>query len=341
MLRRARGIARAPHRRRALTALAAAALAVPLAACGVLGGSSGTGSTTANANQGALEKSTVKLSLVPVIDVAPVYIAQAKGYFAREGLTVQTTNANGGNDAIPSLVGGDVDVLFSNYVSLFSAEQAGAARLKLIADGYQAGPNTFILEVKGDSPIKRPSDLDGKSVALNTLNGIGELLTKSALTTAGADVNSIKFTPIPFPNMAAALDRDQVQAAWVSEPYITQAARQIGAVPLVDTASGPTADSPIGGYAVTEQFAKSNPRTVAAFQRAMSAAAKDATDRREVEAVLPTYANLNKETVSLLNFGVYPVALTPSRLQRVADLMLTNSFLKAKLDVAPMVVDAG
>ena len=52
----------------------------------------------------------VKMTLpVVALTTAPVYLAEAKGYFAQEGLTVDITMTGGGGPDIKALIAGDVD----------------------------------------------------------------------------------------------------------------------------------------------------------------------------------------------------------------------------------------
>jgi NitT/TauT family transport system substrate-binding protein len=119
------------------------------------------------------------------------------------------------------------------------------------------------------------------------------------------------------------------------EPYITDTAKALGARLVLDTAIGPTADLPVAGYASTAEFARNNPKTVAAFKRAIRRAQQICGDRQNVEKVLPSYAQVDPQTAVITGVGVYPTSEQPSpvRLQRVADLMQRFNLLSARLDV--------
>ncbi|MGP3911614.1 hypothetical protein [Nonomuraea sp. 10N515B] len=55
-----------------------------------------------------------------------------------------------------------------------------------------------------------------------------------------------------------------------------------------------------------------NPQTLAAFQRAFTKAQRLATsDRKEVEAVLPTYVKIDAATATQTSLGAYPTAVDP------------------------------
>ena len=318
--------------RRLVSVVASVLAAALVASCAALGGS---GSAPAP-GAGGVEKPVLRGGMLNIVDTASFFVAQQRGYFQAEGLAVEPVTAQGGASSVPGLLGGSLDVAFGNYVSFFLAQSQGIGQFTLISDGYQAGPDTFVMLARPDGAVRRPADLAGKRVAVNTFRNIVELNARSALQANGVDPATVQFVEVPFPDMAAALSTGRVDAASMVEPFITSASRSIGAVPILDTASGPTQDIPLAGYGTTARFARENPRTVAAFQRAMTRGQQAASDRRTVEEVLPTYIRIDQSTVSLINLGTYPQSLEATRLQRVADLMQEFGQTPGRFDVRPL-----
>ena len=58
--------------------------------------------------------------------------------------------------------------------------------------------------VKGSSSIRPPADLSGKTVAVNALRGVGEVMIKAALGKRGVKPNSVRLVAMAFPTMPAA-----------------------------------------------------------------------------------------------------------------------------------------
>ncbi len=326
-------------RRMAVRGIALATMLATVASCGLLGGKEQ--APQANSN-GQVEKAKITLGVLPILDVASVHVAIKKGYFAAEGLEVDLKVIQGGAAAIPGLVSKELDFTFGNWVSFFAAQSKDTAKnvdgIKLISDGYQAKPDMFLILAAGDSAIKGPADLAGKTIAINTFRNIAELTAKATLEAANVDVNTVKFKEMPFPDMQAAVQNKTVDAAFMVEPFITRAQRAAGQIKVLDAASGPTDNIPIAGYATTGDFAKNNPKTVAAFQRAMAKGQADATDRPTVEPLLVEYAKVDKETAGLVHFGAFPTTLDATRLQRVVQLMVRYGMLDKELDVKPMLI---
>ncbi|GAA1345764.1 ABC transporter substrate-binding protein [Saccharothrix algeriensis] len=324
--------------RKIVGGLSALAMLAVVSGCGLLGGSEEPAGSAAA--PGAVEKPKIKLGLLPILDVASVHVAIEKGYFKEEGLEVEPVSIQGGAAAIPGLINGEIDITFGNWVSFFAAQAKDAAKgvdgLKLINDGYQAKPEMFLILTAPGSPIKSPKDLAGKTIAINTFKNIAELTAKATLEANDVDPKSVTFKEFPFPDMEAAIQNGTVDAAFMVEPFISKAQRSMGAVTVLDAASGPTDGIPVAGYGTTGKFANANPNTVAAFQRAMAKGQRDAADRPTVEPLLVEYAKVDRETASLVHFGEFPTTLDATRLQRVATLMKTYGLLENDFDVKPM-----
>jgi NitT/TauT family transport system substrate-binding protein len=322
-----RSIVRAPL-------ILAVLLALLLSACGGDdGGGTPAAGGNANANAGP-EVKELTVGLLPVVDVAPMYAAQKAGYFQAEGLTVKFQQAQGGAAIIPAMVSGDVQVGFSNYVSLMLAKQNGID-LKIIAEGVRAKPGFSGIMTMPDSDIKGPTDLAGKKVAVNTLNNIGTLIVNSTVQTAGGDPKAVEYVELPLPEMGATLQRGDIDAAWVVEPFTVNLKTTLKAVSIADPYSGPTDKLPVAGYAVTREFAEKNPNTVAAFLRALDKVVKDIqADPAKATAVVPEYTQIKADVASQVTPPEYVnPQVDAAQIQRVADLMLSQQMLKAAVDV--------
>jgi NitT/TauT family transport system substrate-binding protein len=320
-----------------------AALAMSLTGCGLLGGSSGNDSGSSD----KVEKTTIRLGLLPVVDVASVHLAIKEGYFKAEGLEVELITIQGAGAAIPQLISDKApyELVFGNYVSFFAAEAKGTAKgvegLKFVADGYVAKEKTWMVLSGKNSTVHKPSDLPGHKIGVTTRNSLAEVSIRSVLKANDVDATKIDFVEMPYTDMAAQLDTGRVDAALLAEPFITQAEKNVGAFPLFDAATGPTADLPIAGYGTTGKFARENPKTIAAFQRAFAKGQAEAgRDRSKVEKLLPDYAKIDQQVASLVNLGGFPTSLEPARLQRIPDLMFEFGVLKERMDARTMILNS-
>ncbi len=92
-----------------------------------------------------------------------------------------------------------------------------------------------------------------------------------------------------------------------------------------------TTNFPLEGYAVSQAWAQKNPRTVAAFDRALAEAQQIAdTDRPAVEAAVEKSLGIPRETAAVINLPDYPLSVSRAQLQRVVDTMVQFGMLPAK-----------
>jgi NitT/TauT family transport system substrate-binding protein len=286
------------------------------------------------------ERNTVRVAAVPVADIAPLYIAKERGYFEDEGLDVRIEPIQQSTLAIPGLLKGDVDVIAGgNYVTFFQAYSKGTANIRVIAEGSRSSPGYLGTVVMPTSPVRGVKDLTGRRVAVNVLNNIQSLTLDAVTRAQGGDPAKTRYVQIPFANVAAALERGQVDAASLPEPFLSDVKSTLGARVIADQGTGQVADFPLSGYLSVDRFVNENPRTIDAFRRALrKAQSVAASDRKAVEQVLPSYTKITPEVAARIALATYPTELDAVRLQQVALMMMNQGMVTEPLDIGPMLV---
>ncbi|AEK47226.1 ABC transporter substrate-binding protein [Amycolatopsis mediterranei] len=324
---------------RVRTRRAALGLALTVAAATALTGCSALGSDSSNAssNGGGLEKSKIKVSIMPTTDLGPFWLAMDGGYFKSEGLEVEQVVAKSGQESMQKAIAGEVDIALSTYTPFFIAKSKDTD-IQLVADGTSVNAKSNAIVTVPNSPVKTVNDLKGRRIAITAKNTASDILTKSVMKDHGVDFTGVQWTLVTLPNMAAALKNNEVDAAYMPEPMLTQAAKTVGATPVIDINTGASQDFPLTGYGSMTKWVQGNPKTLAAFQRAMKKATSDAiNDRSKVEPLLVKYAKIDEDTAKLLTLPGYGSVLDARRLQRVPDLLLQMGVITSKVDAAPMI----
>ncbi|GGS15837.1 MULTISPECIES: ABC transporter substrate-binding protein [Actinokineospora] len=336
-----RSVTRRTARARLPIAALAVALAATLTGCGLLGGDDDGG--TANPGPGGLEKTQIKVGTIPVVDVAPLHYAIDNGYFKAEGLEVTAEVVKSGHEALNGIMSGTLDITFSTYAATFTAQSKRIADFKVVADGLAAKPNHLMVVATPNSKVKKATDLPGKKVAITAQNTFTDLAPMAVMNVQGIDYSEIEWISMGLPQMLPAMLDGSVDAAVVVEPWVTKAMKEAGAVPVLDAASGPTAELPMSGYIAVAgpgKFATTSPNTIAAFQRALARAQAEATDRSKMEPMFVKYAKIDEPTARLVTIATYSTTLEANRLQRVANLLEQFGAIKGKLEVAPMIISS-
>ena len=189
------------------------------------------------------------------------------------------------------------------------------------------------------SGVRTPEDLAGKRIAISGTGTISELMVKAAMKANKVSYDQVKWSPLGFANTPKALAAGDVDAAMLVEPFLTLAARDAGAVPVLDCATGPLKDLPLVGYVSNAEFASQNPKTIAAVQRAMGNAVAACQDRSKVEPLLPQFAKIDQQTASVITLLKANNRPDATRLQRIPRLMLEFNYITKDVDVASMIID--
>ncbi|MFF4272028.1 ABC transporter substrate-binding protein [Streptomyces sp. NPDC001536] len=317
--------------RRVLAALAAGAFLVTVSACGSSGDS--TGSDKASSSGGTTK---VKVGVIPIVDVAPLYLGQEKGFFKKQGLELEVSLAQGGAAIVPAVASGQYQFGFSNSTSLMIA-QSNNVPVKVVSNGIAStgvqGKDFGALTVKGDSSIKSADQLEGKKVAINTLKNINETAVRESVRKAGGDPDKVKFVELAFDQMPAALDSGQIDAAMVVEPALatvkSQGAREI-ASPLVDVAPNLT----VAMYFTSTSYEQQNAAVVKKFQAALaeSLAYADAHPD-EARQIVTTYTKIPAAVLAKVTLPAWPADPDRASLDALEKLGQDDGLFKTAPDL--------
>jgi len=241
------------------------------------------------------EETSIRVGVIPIVDVAPLYLGREQGFFEEEGLAIEPVPAQGGAAIVPSVLSGDVQMGFSNIVSLLIARDRGIP-VTILAEGTKGGADersdSSALLVRGGGKIQSAEDLEGATIALNTLKNVTEVTAKAALEERGIDIEKLDFVEVPFPDMIPALESGRVDAVFVVEPFVTlgkqRGARQITA-PFAATAPNLSTAT----YFTTERYLAEHEDVVRRFTRALEKSLRYAEDHPDdARRILLTYTEI-------------------------------------------------
>jgi len=311
-------------------AMALTATAALATACS---GAQGSPATSSN-----VELHHLNIAAVPAADSAGLYIAVQDGLLAAQGISVTITPAISGETVISQQLAGKFAITSGNYVSYILANAKDRANFEVLAAGSIMQPEVQYLMIPAGSSVRSVSDLRGKTVALNAFNAIGVLLVDATLTANMVSPTQVHFITMPFPDMAAALKAHKVAAAFMPQPFATNAEQGIGAEPLADLDQGAVTSLPISGYLVTKSWLRKYPKTAAAFRRALEEAQRIAdTNPGAVEKAMVHYSGVTATAAAVMASPEFPLDTDPVLIQRVSDLMQEYGLLRQPYSVSPMI----
>jgi NitT/TauT family transport system substrate-binding protein len=319
-------------RRRLIAGLALALVASSVAACGSDKDSNGSGGSS-----GGMDNVTV--GIIPIIDVAPIYLGQSKGFFKSRNIELKLESGQGGAAIVPGVVSNQFQFGFSNLTSLMIAQTKNVP-IKAIAAGVsttgEQGKDFGALTVKAGSPIKTAKDLVGKKVSVNTLKNIGDTATRNSVRKAGGDDKAVNFVEMPFPNMPAALEKGDVDAAWVVEPQLS-AIKAAGGTEIASTYVDIDPKLNVAAYFTSQKLIADKPDLVKRFTEAIneSLTYSDAHPD-EVRQILSTYTKIDDKTRAAVVLPKWPVEINKASVQTLADLGTKDGIFASSPDLGKL-----
>jgi NitT/TauT family transport system substrate-binding protein len=305
------------------------ALAAATAGCG------GSNSSSDSGKPGAVDK--IKAGVIPIVDVAPIYLGKAQGFFSKRNIDLTLEQAQGGAAIVPAVVSGQYQFGFSNVVSLMLAQSKNVP-IKVVANGNNATADPkkdFGMVVVKDPAITSGKDLAGKTVATNTLKNIVDTTVKQIVRKDGGDPTQVKFVELAFPDMAAALDGGRVQAIFVVEPFLSAALAKgwhtVGSFADVEP------NLTISGYFTSQQEIAKNPDLVSRFTEAMKESLAYADAHPDaVRQVVTTYTTIKSDVAAKMTLPKYSTDIDKASLDKLSSLMVGDGLLQQPADTAKL-----
>jgi NitT/TauT family transport system substrate-binding protein len=266
----------------------------------------------------------------------PIY-AQQGGFFKKAGLDATITTFNGGGAIISAIAGGSLDAGFSNITSAVAAIQRGIPIVILTAANLTAtGHDDALLMKARGSKLRTGADLDGKIIAVTTLGGTLQLGAEVWIDKNGGDSKSVHFVEIPTSNMSAALKQGRIDAAMISEPFLTQESADIEVLADAFSALAPAWISSV--FVASKAWVTANPEGARRFIAAMHETARWAnTHHAETAKMLSPLSGVPLATFTAMARTTYTDAFTKALLQPGIDAAAHYGALKAPYDTADIV----
>jgi NitT/TauT family transport system substrate-binding protein len=194
-----------------------------------------------------------------------------KGIYAKElpGVDIETRQFLAGPDAVTAMLAGSLDASYLGAGPVITAASRAPGRLRIVAGANDAGA---ILVARAGSGIRSVRDLDGRSVSFPGYGNTQDLALRLVLKENGLkptdEGGTVRLVAIRNADVATGLQRGQLDAAMLPEPWGTQLIANGDATLLVES------DDILGGaypttvLVVTDELARKRPGVVRALVRA-------------------------------------------------------------------------
>lgn len=280
---------------------------------------------------------TLRIAVLPVLNTLPLYVADAEGFYAEQGINVELVPFDSARDRQIALQTEEVDGANTDLQGVILLVNGGfdvrAVRMEPIEQAY------FSIVAGAESGIETIDDLRGVPIAISK-NTIIEYLTTEMLLNAGFEAEDIVYEDVPaIPIRLELLNGGQVAAATLPEPLTTLSVNlQGGTLIASDTEVAVVPTVLAFNSSVLEENADAVTAFLAAYEQAVTAINDDPEQFRDVMV-----ENIRVPEPLQATFPVptFPTAVVPSEeeAELVMDWMLDVELIEEALDY-DTIVDA-
>jgi NitT/TauT family transport system substrate-binding protein len=279
--------------------------------------------------RGQTSEATIQTATAPNDSSGPMFYASDLGYYKQAGLNVAVTlMANSGT--LPATVASGAYAIVGLPVTLVALAREKGIPLVYIAplSVYVSTTPDHALIVMKNSPLRKASDLNGKTVAVRDLGNMSYYAARAWIDKNGGDSKSIHWYELPDTLDLAALQAARIDAASISEPALDPALHSgdVRVIAPVFDAIAPR--FMVAGCVTMDPYAKAHPEFIRAYADVIAKTARWAN-----ENPLKSGPILEKASGAAVVPGaprtVYSERLHASEVQPVLDLLYATGQVKS------------
>lgn len=288
----------------------------------------------------AQSKTTIQMAIGKIAGGTTIYVADKLGYFAEQGLDVQYTFAQSGNDMVSALQSGKIDLAMA-IPGVAAAAREHGYKLNLVFQNELArdkAPDSGALIVKADSPITSVKQLAGKKVAQVAIGNQVWAAVRTVEAKNGVDPASVQEVEIGFPQMPGALAQGLVDAVAEVEPFtsaiVNSKAGRVISWYYVESVP----NQPIGAFWGADDWMAKNPAAVKKFQTAMHKAVVYLnTHPKEARQYVAEFTGLKPEVVESMTMIRWDDRVDRAVWEKTIQMLVSSGYIKTPLKVDEIV----
>ena len=285
---------------------------------------------------------TVKVNEVThSVFYAPMYLADALGYFKEEGIKIELTNGGGADGVMAAVLANDADIGFCGPEAAIYVQLGGSNDLPTVFGLLTKRDGSFLVG-RNPEPNFDWNNLKGKEILAGRQGGVPAMTFEYILREHGFEDGDINFNfGVSFNNMTAAFLEGTAQYCTMFEPVASevQAEGKGYIVAAVGEASG---EVPYTAYIAKRSWLNKNEDTARGFLRAMLKGIEFAQNN-EPEVVAEylfkqfpntTYASITTSIKSYQSIDAWKtdMVMTEQSFNRLQDIIESAGELSARAD---------
>lgn len=163
------------------------------------------------------ENTTLRIALPTWVGYGPLYVAQEKGFFEKNGVNVELSIVEGLAERKQALISGNLEGLATAVDVFVNLEGAGIPMQMVWLLDRSDGADGIV----ATSDVATPADLKGKTVATE-IGTTEHLFLLKVLEQSGLTADDITLVPMTIGDAGTAFVAGKVDAAVTYDPYLAQ-----------------------------------------------------------------------------------------------------------------------
>ena len=275
---------------------------------------------------------------------APLYLAEALGYFKDEGIEIELTNGGGADATMTAVVSGNADVGFCGPEAALYVNLGGSKDSPKVFGQLTKRDGSFLVGRTAE-PDFEWSNLAGKEILAGRRGGVPAMTFGYVIKTQKVDC-TLNYD-VEFSTMTAAFEGGVGDYCTMFEPVASEYQKK-GKGFIVASVGQESGEIPYTCFAAKESYIKNNPEKIDGLLRAVTRAVKyvNETDSDTVaELLVPYFTGTGKESLKdsvdsykSIDAWVTNMAMKESAFNKLQDVIELAGELEKRVDFSSLVV---
>jgi NitT/TauT family transport system substrate-binding protein len=284
---------------------------------------------------------TLKVAVLPVMDILPLHVADLNGFFEQEGVKVELVPVKSAQERDTLMQTGQVDGMLTDLLSpvLFNQDKVQILVVRTARRVYPGSP-LFSIVAEPGSEIESPLDLAGVRIGISQ-NTVIEYITERMLENAGLVPEQIASQEVSaIPVRFELLINGEIPAANLPDP-LASGAVAAGAMLVVDDTSVPEYSQTILAFGI--EMLEARPDAVRKFLQGWEMAVEELNSNPEkYNSLLIEKGRVPESVQGTFQMPPFPEASVPSP-EQLADVVrwsIDKGLIEADIPYERMVDDS-
>ena len=275
---------------------------------------------------------------------APMYLADALGYYEEEGFEVEFTNGGGADNTMAAVLSGSADVGFCGPEAALYIAIGGSSDSPKVFGQLTKRDGSFLV-ARTPEPDFKWSDLEGKEILAGRKGGVPAMTFEYVIEELG--VNASLNYDVDFNYMTAAFESGIADYCTMFEPTASDYEAE-GKGYIVASVGEQSGEIPYTCFAAKESYINENPEKIEGLLRAVTKATKFVMENDAAtvaEYLAPYFDGTSEESLTNsvqaykdIDAWVANMAMEEAAFTRLQDVIENSGELERRVDFDELIL---